>query len=986
MALSRAIRETDIFSGATTRRRRITVAVAVAIIVGVVLAVGTVTAAQSASVTIEFLVNSLGQEADASPGDGSCATAAGECTLRAAIEESNSLQAAPGKVQIGVDPAFAGGTIPLSTWSSTWMRTTTLGGTIPGDYGAVYSVTAPVKIDLGHKLKASTTSDSLQAALFYLDGDSITVSGVDDSFASETTFYVGPDASNVTVQDGSITTSTYYPERFMVVRGGAKNIRFTNYTVQGYAAHTTEWGWGWVDGATTTPVDGLTIDHVTYNVTTGGSGCNAWTAEGCSSTPLNLVKQKVTKLSFTDNAVNNLNRTNSTYSRVLNLQSATVDDLVVSGNDVVSPRIGAAQTSLFDMGSNRSQAASIGTMTITDNRITGVASTVLDTDAVIRLPTDKALLGTGLIARNTITSEGKQAAGVNAVYWDGPFGDTTNVSDSHLTIEDNHFDGFGKNTVGTVRMYQTGAVAMQRNTFGTNSLTQSDTTREEGTTAGALDAVMVGNLGLGANGKMNTWFPTARTSSNSQDAPIEAHECAVDLEIAPPDDPRNTTAIDGARNPSHPARVDVYWTAGNTAEVFLQSVDIGSGEARTIHVPLPAAADERLASLPSGAPVPVDPATGVVSGGLRLQTQDPNAGATTVSSQYSRVVSITGSCLPAITIDQAAGQNDPTMGRDLHYTVTSSMSLDPATVTSDDIVLQARPTADTTDAARLNPRITAVTPVEGTDEREYDVVARVDDSATVTATIGAGAVTSQVGMTNTAPATSTDNQITFTNPIALTPPNLTVVTGDKKGKSYKLAIRPGAPTPTDRLQFSAVVDDAGQQHGVAVSPASPTISGGRTTSGAVTVRATDDDVPADTPVSIAHTMTTQDANYQGLVVPSETIRLFSTDPTLQITKQAYVDVADQSSPATIQATGTEAPKDSRLTDGQAVCFVYTVTNISKGDLATRLTDAVVTDTDTRLGKNGVIGTVPALSVGESVQLSACTSLIPVDTTAGGVDR
>ena len=38
-----------------------------------------------------FFVNSLADAPDASPGDGICATALGDCTLRAAIEETNSI-------------------------------------------------------------------------------------------------------------------------------------------------------------------------------------------------------------------------------------------------------------------------------------------------------------------------------------------------------------------------------------------------------------------------------------------------------------------------------------------------------------------------------------------------------------------------------------------------------------------------------------------------------------------------------------------------------------------------------------------------------------------------------------------------------------------------------------------------------------------------------------------------------------------------------
>jgi len=128
---------------------------------------------------------------------------------------------------------------------------------------------------------------------------------------------------------------------------------------------------------------------------------------------------------------------------------------------------------------------------------------------------------------------------------------------------------------------------------------------------------------------------------------------------------------------------------------------------------------------------------------------------------------------------------------------------------------------------------------------------------------------------------------------------------------------------------------------------------------------------------------TADANYNGLVVAPVTVYLFSTDPTIAITKSAYVNVANTSTPSQIIATGTPAPVDSRLLDGQAVCFVYTVSNTSHDDWATSLSNVTVTDSDTRLGAGGIIGVIASIPIGQSAQLAACTTLIPVDTTTGG---
>jgi len=128
------------------------------------------------------------------------------------------------------------------------------------------------------------------------------------------------------------------------------------------------------------------------------------------------------------------------------------------------------------------------------------------------------------------------------------------------------------------------------------------------------------------------------------------------------------------------------------------------------------------------------------------------------------------------------------------------------------------------------------------------------------------------------------------------------------------------------------------------------------------------------------TVASADPNYNGLVVPTVTPFLFSTDPAIRIVKAAFTGVTDVSSPEQIEATGTPAPNGARLMDLQAVCFVYTVTNSSADDWATSLTNVVVTDSDTRLGTGGVIGTIPVLGIGQSAKVAACATVIPVDTT------
>lgn len=944
---------------------------------GVTAAVADPAPAESAW-THELLVDSLATTVDADPGDGVCETATGECTLRAAIMESNALNAGAGEVRIGVHPGFAGGRIVLTATQSTWMRTTALsagGGTIPGDGGAVFDVLAPVTIDLENKVTAApnNNADLPAAAVFHLNGPDITLERVDQSFSAETTFYVGPNASNIHITGGTIATANYYPERFVLVRGGASDVRISNYTVSGYASNDTQWGWGYVDGATATnPVRGLVVDNVTY--TAGATGaCGASAAGGCSSSPMSLRGQTVTDFTFTNNTVVNFNRAVSASTRIMDLRSATVDRFVFANNTITTPQLRAGLP-LIEFGGTAATRATVHDVEIVDNVFTGVTAATEAESGAIRLPFGGTIRDRGVIARNTFQA----ATGpTQAVYWQGPGANTLSVAPSNVVIEDNAFDGWGSAASrSTIRLRHTGAVTVQRNTFGTGSGSQVNTVAEE---AGAVDAIvqtLVSNRNLGANGKLNTWYPTARAADNTQATLVGAERCTIDLEVAPPS---GAPALAAARNPESPTTLDLYWTSGTAAEVYLESVTVTEQAPQTFTVTLPLEGDERLAHLPAGATIPVNPTTGEVAGGLRLQTQDPNAGSTTASSQFSRVASLAGTCRPELTIDQAEGQADPALTRDLHWTVVSSLPL--TGLDAADVELEAEPTDLTVDAERLNPRIVSVTPVADTENTVFTVVARVDDSALLRAGIEAGAVTSESGWLNDSPATSTDAEITYVNPLVVDPEQVTLLAGDETGEAYSIATRTGAPVPTDTLSFSTVPDAVATEFDVRLANAAPTILAGGSSTGSLTVTAGESEVEAGTSALVGHEVASTDVNYDGLVVQSLDVRLYSTSPALQLTKQAYVHVGDTSTPESIQATGTEVLAGSRLGDGQAVCWVWTVANNSRDTWATELTDVVVRDSDTRLGDDGLIARIPALAVGESHRYASCAPLIPVDSRA-----
>uniref|UniRef100_UPI003018B4AF hypothetical protein n=2 Tax=unclassified Microbacterium TaxID=2609290 RepID=UPI003018B4AF len=544
---------------------------------------------------------------------------------------------------------------------------------------------------------------------------------------------------------------------------------------------------------------------------------------------------------------------------------------------------------------------------------------------------------------------------------------------------------------------QTGLVEIARNTFGARSGSKANTVLEEFAANNNLLTTLVSNVNASANAKLNTWWPTARSSANVQDAPITVDECTVPLEVAPPADAANTTEYTAGRYPAVPVALDVYWTQADDAEVYIGRYDVEANERQTLQVTLPMPGDERLAT--NNGVGPVNPSTGMVSGALRVQTIEPSAGTASASSQYSRVALIDGSCRPEITITQADAQNEETYARDLHFTLTSSMQLDVSTVSVEDFVVTA--TAATSEglngvtagistikAAKLNPRVVSVTEIAGSSGKQFDVVVRVDDTAKVTVSIGANTVAIPTGLTNLNAATTgnkrdTDNVVTFVNPITAQPNKFTVVTGDERGKTFTYMLAAGAPAPTEQLKFTTSISQPDGTPKVSLSTSSPVIKGGASQTSAIVVTADAGDVAAGTKTTITATVATGDTNYDGLLVPEVTPYLYATDPVINIAKRAYINVGDSSSADRIEATGTPAPRDSRLTDRQAVCFVYTVSNTSKDDWATVLRDVQVNDSDERLGDGGLIGTIPTLASGASVKLFSCGTLVPQDTTTDG---
>lgn len=253
--------------------------------------------------TTTYIVDTLAEgTADANVGDGVCLTAAGECSLRAALEEANALPASEGDdIRIEFAEGLSGDIV--HSGGTPRMFDETLGNTAINNYigfGAFLHVNAsrPLALDFDERIELLQNNDSEYAMLF-IESDDVVVENFDDAekrdiagagvasaggiMAAGTAIVIGGSrvtlrnglssdpgtiimescialvdgASDVTVEDfycrSSVLFGIYFDER-----GTYSNIALTGFETQGGQ------GFGdiWVEFGTDeekTVVNGLTI-------------------------------------------------------------------------------------------------------------------------------------------------------------------------------------------------------------------------------------------------------------------------------------------------------------------------------------------------------------------------------------------------------------------------------------------------------------------------------------------------------------------------------------------------------------------------------------------------------------------------------------------------------------------------------------------------------------------------------------------------------
>ena len=1005
--------------------------------------------AQGAAITLEVNSTEWGGP-DASPGDGFCRTANNNttCTLMAAIMEANARPATDtvtigvvdtipvGTAMTGGDPTGNDSSLLLLGQPEDRMLPTLASSPTAGidGRGAMFNITRPMVIDIEGRLQLDASGIFGMTALllatpidgvavFYVNSPGVQILNAPQVLGSGSSFVFAPgtaaagDPVIVDGRDQSVITSRWdRPDRFAVFRAGAANITVRDYNVKGFSESKQ---YGAIFGFLGTPTAGAQIANVTIDdvdveqnayAAPGATGCNSSGGANCQG---NLT-----------NFWGNNDGTFGDPRQTVSLKNLTFKNMTVSNYGVAPDMFRFdGRAGVWPGSTNGADAVTLDTLTIVDNKFDNNRgfTDAGGIGAFIVLPEGTGkLLGTTRIARNrfsrptdgttsatgttrTILYEGGQgSSGTGAAYRE----DSTAASG--IFIENNFFTGYPSDSI---TLYQTGVATVRGNTFNATAsqTTPADLSAEELTDAASLVNNISGTTKLSANQNIATWYPTGTATPASATgtaltatrdpavaplSPTATQTCVAQFTVQRGAEVAGTP-LPSARQPGFPATLDFYWTNTDDAELYLGSATVASGDTATVRVPLPIGA----LTLQNGASVTAVTTAGIMQGKVRLQTEV--ALAQYESSQYSRVISVQGvSCAPVLTINQAPlpGQLERTTARDLHFILTSNVALNPATVTASDFVCSAtasmpqagEPT--TIDATRLNPRVVSVTPVAGSNGSQFDVVCRVDDTATVTLTMAANKVEAATApLTNPAAAgtgstEATNNVLTFLNPVRVTPSAFNIITGDTTGYSFTIGLATGAPVSTAPLTFTSTVTQAAGAPAVTIVQTAPTAGTANPviptagTTATVKTTAAAGNVTAGTQVPISFTLASADPQYDGLLVPTTTARLFNEDPSIRITKTAYVGMTDKTTLAGVKA-GTIIPTDTRLTDGQAVCFVYKVENISTGSWTTNLTGITVTDSDERLGTNGVIAQNISIAAGAApVEVFACTTLISSDTT------
>jgi hypothetical protein len=527
---------------------------------------------------VTFYVDSVEAGAyDANADDEECRTQKGECTLRAAIEQANITAATGAEVEIKVKPDFSG--------------TIVMPDTVPDNPKLYYMddkdpvlnvyyyfrIKQKMTINLDNRLHVRSASKDNPASAFWVGAAGVVLEKFTDIYSNSTSIVFSPASDNSKLSGGeSFNSENNFAEQMIHIQPGADGITIENYKMGRFNSPGKH---GMIrlarlDKDTYLPIKKLTISNTVFDntpATAGSTACNANSAAGCAATAIS---------SDGDVAIQNLVIEESLFNYIPKGLNAI--DL---GAITTTAITGRQPSSDWD---------------IRENTFTRVFSGELNDQATIHLPEQRTLEGSNYIRGNILDNAGTTGQN-HAIRWIGKY-NTVSQTASNMYIEDNYFDGYEGQTIV---LNATGTVTVRRNRYGQNSGSQSNTVLEE-TTGGGLGSdapTLMMNYNNTANRRILTWYPTSALNV----------DCKLRVAVEGP-----SKADSGYNLASTPVTLDFYYTAKDTAELYLGSVE-NITKATTVTVPM----------------MPDDP------GFIRIQTQGtaPNQ---PESSQYSRVVPFGG--------------------------------------------------------------------------------------------------------------------------------------------------------------------------------------------------------------------------------------------------------------------------------------------------------------------------------------------------------
>lgn len=576
-------------SGARARRALATMTLAAAMGSAVV-------ALPAHAATTTFTVNTLAAgvaaQADVDTADGLCLTTAGECSLRAALEQANALSASPGDdIRIEFAPELTGdiahtGSTPRMHGSALGQRSDVLG------VGAFLHVNAqrPVTIDFDNRVGAVQRDDAGYAMLYIQSNDVVienfqndalrdvtgggynSVAGIEgaeaaivisgarvtirngitsdpDTIAMETCIGLLDGAADVTIEDYYCRSSFRFGV-FVDSQATVSNIVIRRYeTFQGN-------GWGDIsvfDGTSSsrTVVNGMTVEDAVFGTAdTGGdfytigvrpyATLNDLTVTGAQFKGVNTRGIGI----YPQGAVNNLTVEDSTatdsYLFLYDNGGSSVTHSGITLRNNVFTNVGTYHAVHLSAPQNNTL---IEDNQFIDSRGVGnIGGVVVDTGA----------FGSNNVIRNNSFTQSEQTNRF-AIWMRANPGVGLNTG---WTFENNHSDNIVGSSYAPISLFFNGNTVVKGNTFGLGSrgADAASTTPETG------KQWFVNNNDANTNSRIQTWRPTVATFTPGL---LGLTPGSLTVTVAPVD-----PVLSGNTAPRLPVSIDVYGSAVDTAEVY----------------------------------------------------------------------------------------------------------------------------------------------------------------------------------------------------------------------------------------------------------------------------------------------------------------------------------------------------------------------------------------------------------------------------------